>query len=536
MGDVLQTYRVASSFKKEFPKSRLYLIARKKFACPLKFLLDKCFEKIFFWDADDMTKNFFEGDGVLGNIAELLEDINKNNFNRVINLSWSQSSEYLCSLINAQERIGLSRNDSNQTIVSDGWSQLIYSMVMGGAFCPYNIIDIYKKIAGIENMDMMPEFSKSIEQKNIVVHPFASNPKKHWKHTKWIEVVYKILKNNTDHNVIIVGSEDERDRIDLLIESPVLDRLRDRIEVKADNMGVEAVLEILSCSDIFVGHDSFVSHLAALTDIPIINLAMGTVKIHETAPYSPNAYVVSPKTSCFPCFPEDKCEFYECHVDVPYQIVAGIVDLVLKNGIVEPAILKKNMTTFLTSSVDIFKTKIKESGFLQLEKITDSDVSLKEIFMNFYRVSYMCFFEMPEEKIKIPRLNRKTMNELQESMDGLEYLYELYGHGKIYSKNIIEEIGTGNPSVEKIQLYSENIDEIDNLQNMLGRRYPMLKPMVDFFVVNRKNAKGRNAVEVSEDAFYAYHGSMLFTSMIYELCEKTLQGYDNFNIEKSVNL
>ena len=536
MGDLIQTYRVSSSFKEYNPEAKLYLVARKKFAWPLMFLLEECFDEIFLLDVEDMVENVESCDDLVAKISTTLENINSNNFDELYNLSWSGSSGYICSLIKAEKKRGLVRNSENQIAVEDKWSQFVYSVIMRGSYCPYNIVDVYKSIAGLGGAVAAAKISRVEKNKKIVIHPFASNSKKYWKYSKWVEVIYKIIKTKQDREIVIVGGEDDRKAAGLMLESPILEKYRKRISLKINTMGVRDLLDTLACAEIFIGHDSFVSHLAALTDIPIITLAMGTVRTRETAPYSPQVYVISPKTSCYPCLPDDECNFYKCHADIPYQVVVGIVDLVLRKKTVDSLSLNQNITAFLMSSVDIFKTKFESSGFLRLDRITDSNLHLKDIFMVFYRAAYLCFFEMSEEKVSVPVLDRKTENEVREVMEGLRHVYELYQFGKTYSKNIIEEIGTGAPSMDKIKSYSDNIDELERLQNLLGSRYPSLKPMIDFFVVGRRNMGGSNAVEISESSFYEYHGALIFTAMMYELCEKTVDEYAGYSSIKNERL
>ena len=534
MGDILQMYRASTSLKKYQPELKLYLVARKKFAWPLLNLLEQCFEEVFLLDVEDMVGDTENGVDLIENISKILGKINSYNFNVLVNLSWSRSSEYLCSLIKANEKKGIVRDEDNQVIVEDKWSQFVYATVMRGAYSPYNIVDIYKSMLGVGKILAGPEARKGFRHKKIVIHPFASSSKKYWKYGKWVEVIYKVLKKNQEHEIVIVGAgESECEKAERILEAPILEKYKDRIESQVGKTGMSDLLNTLTHAELFVGHDSFVSHLASLAGIPILTLAVGTVRVHETAPYSPNAYIISPRTSCFPCFPEDGCDFYKCHADVPFQVVSNMVDLILSDQVVDAFSLNKSMTSFLMNSVDIFKTDFEKSGFLQLNKITNSKFSLKEIFMTFYRIAYLCFFDMPEEKAKIPELNRQTIKDMKEVMEGLEYIYELYQFGKKYSKNIIEEIGTEVPCMDKIKSYSSKIDEIEKLQDLLSVRYPVLRPMIDFFVVERKNVKGTNAVEISEESFYSYHGSSIFVSMMYELCEKTAWKYEGCGLERS---
>ena len=53
-GDVVQTAHAVREFRNEYPAIRLILIARKRFAAPLRWLLDTLFDQCYFLDFHQM--------------------------------------------------------------------------------------------------------------------------------------------------------------------------------------------------------------------------------------------------------------------------------------------------------------------------------------------------------------------------------------------------------------------------------------------------------------------------------------------------
>ena len=526
LGDLVQTYRVATLLKKVRPKIKIYLLARKQFASPLNFLLKECFEKIYFLEMDVLEKSKKK-------LNQFLEEVNSHNFDLLINFSWCKASEQLSTMVKANGKRGLRRGENNQVIIDDSWSKIVYALTMRGPYGPYNLVDIYKSMIGLNEPIPFSISKHQNKEKEIVIHPFASNERRYWKISKWVEIIYKILKNHPSHTITVVGGEEDKLSVEVLFSTPVLHKFKDRIKIMVGEGNIEELSSILSSCSIFVGHDSFVAHLAALNDIPVVTVPLGTSRPVESAPYSKNAYIITPKTSCFPCSLQDKCNFYQCHLDIPYLVVVEVISAILKNGQLEIDLLEKNVATFLISSVSIFKSDIKKSNFLLLKEITSSYPSVKDIFLIFYQMAYLYLFNEVEEEYTIPVLTKNTAQELDDSLDGLESFYELYEFGKKYSKEILEELSKKEPSSSKIKECSDNIDEIDRLQNLLGESYPQLKPIVDYSIVDRNNLLGDNIIALSENSFYSYYRSSILSSIVYQLCQKTLNNYNpSFNQKK----
>jgi ADP-heptose:LPS heptosyltransferase len=59
LGDLIQTYQAARTLKKYYPNVELSLVARRKFAEPLRFLLGRVFSRIYTFE----TKDFFSYEG-----------------------------------------------------------------------------------------------------------------------------------------------------------------------------------------------------------------------------------------------------------------------------------------------------------------------------------------------------------------------------------------------------------------------------------------------------------------------------------------
>ncbi len=242
-GDIIQTCQAVHAAKLENPNFKFTLVARKTYLKGLEFITDQIFEKTHTLD----TKEVFEGNNLVGSsksISSLITNINQGDFDLVVNLSYSNTSAYLTSLIKGKSKAGIMMNRQNLVEVNDTWSQFVYATILNGQYCPFNLVDIFKKVIGVNSFTNV--FTENENPKDqIVIHPFASQRKKSWGHSKWIEVIYQLLKNNQELDVILVGAPNEQEESQLMASSKILLKYQSRIKNYVGKTTIEQTFQIV---------------------------------------------------------------------------------------------------------------------------------------------------------------------------------------------------------------------------------------------------------------------------------------------------
>lgn len=103
----------------------------------------------------------------------------------------------------------------------------------------------------------------------VALHPGSGSPSKNWSFESWIEVASCLYRDNPRMEFFIVSGEAEASVIDqflLLFEKSGLPYRR------LDSVPLPELAGILSGMDLFLGHDSGVSHLAASAGVPCVLL------------------------------------------------------------------------------------------------------------------------------------------------------------------------------------------------------------------------------------------------------------------------
>jgi ADP-heptose:LPS heptosyltransferase len=528
-GDLIQTAQAIEELKKNNPEYRIVLIARSQFAKPLDFVLKKVFDKIYYLETKKIFMNS-EISGVSTSISSLnsfLSEINAETIEVLINLSFSKSSSYLSSLIKSVHKIGPFFDLENKMQINDKWSQILYATVMRGALNPYTLIDLFKNIIGIKSNDLKNTNTPTTSRNNtIIIHPFASQERKAWKAEKWVEVIYRTLRDNEQCTLKIVGAKNEVLKSHLITENPLLKSFGGRIQNLTGKTTLAELSDELKKAKLFVGHDSMVGHLAALNKTITLTVSLGSVRPHETTPYHENAYNLAPRTKCFPCFPTDSCSFNQCHHDIPYQVVSSAIKQLFDKGEINCEWAKSSISSFHTSSVNFYRTQFNK-GQLSLDSLIETHVDSPDIFRSLYKVAWSFVINDFEENLPFPKLNPTTHRELLDALTGLQHLFELSEFGKKYSHYILEEISSQTPSIAKIKDYSKKIDEIDHLQSLVLKTSPNLAPVVDYFVIRKANLFGDSIVKLTESSYYSYMECSSLCSILFELIENTISEHKN---------
>lgn len=531
---LIQTAFVARELKKIDNDIQLFLVARYQFAHPLQFLLKDIFDKVFLLNTESIV-HFQNPDlkSSLSKITRFLDKINSKSISTLVNLSYSPSSYYLCSLIEANLKIGPYYGKDLNIIINDGWSQFVYANVLNGPLCPFSLIDLYKNILGISNNTNEPLTSNKTNQQlkdngPIIIHPFSSQSRKMWKIEKWIEIIYKTLKDNSDKTIIIVGDKSEVKLSKNIVNNSLLKNYKTQLINKAGRTSLKQLGNLIKSSSLFIGHDSMVGHLAAFYNIQTLSISLGSARPIETGPYSNKGYNIAPRIKCFPCFPQYKCNYYQCHYDISYNIVCSAIQQLIHKKEITLKKIKEDVSLFHLDSIDLYKANLSENNHstLTLDNLTDNHPQLNDIFRIYYKIAWNYYFNEIEEFHKFPTLNQETHKCLLNYRDGLKYLYELCEFGKKYSQDIIKEISSKTPELTKIKELSTKIQEIDNLTKIIKDNYTHLYPIIDYFLVVKSNLAGITLAQLSESSFLAHHDCSLVTSIIFELIEKNIAQYE----------
>ncbi len=265
------------------------------------------------------------------------------------------------------------------------------------------------------------------------------------------------------------------------------------------------------------------SHLASLQGVQTLTVSLGCVRPYETTPYGNFNYNIIPRSSCFPCQLQYKCDHFICHNDIPVNSIATITKGLLKNHDLDFKLLTSNLSPLQLDGSSIYKSTIDKTLGLRLEDLGQNDLSIDELFRKFYSMTWNFLFREQDENLATPRIGDKTAQKISGLQEGLNKLFELGQFGITYSKYIHEECNNADSDIKNIQLYSQKLGEIDQMFLTLKPLFPQLAPIIDYYHVAKSNLAGDNILELAESSFLTYHECVNAVSILHELSNNTLQ-------------
>lgn len=122
----------------------------------------------------------------------------------------------------------------------------------------------------------------------VVIHPGSGSRPKNWPRERWFELI-SILRKPT---IVLVGAAESDEWTDAKLQrTPISARLADGSVQLLANAPLEQLVELLGEVDLFVGHDSGISHLAAASGAPSL-LLFGPTDPKIWAPPAPHVTVL----------------------------------------------------------------------------------------------------------------------------------------------------------------------------------------------------------------------------------------------------
>ncbi len=123
----------------------------------------------------------------------------------------------------------------------------------------------------------------------IAVHPGSGSPRKNWSRKKWAEVAARLCREQPRARFIVVSGEAETETIGDFLQQ--LDAAGVAWS-EAQDLPLPALGALLKRCQLFLGHDSGMSHLAAACGVKCV-LLFGPTRAEIWAPQNPRVEIVS---------------------------------------------------------------------------------------------------------------------------------------------------------------------------------------------------------------------------------------------------
>ncbi len=286
LGDIYQTWPVLRQLKHK--GHEVHLLVREKFKAAAMGC--DAIDKLHVLDSKQMLGGVLHADFRLDEslfvLDQFIRDMKKENYDHLINLSFSPFSSYLSSeIIHHTKTSGYTLYEDEFLCIPDDASAYFFAQVGPGKPNRIHVTDLFAEVAGVELSDQswLTDFDKdeSKSRPRICIHLGASQKKKTFSPRHIADAIVK-LREERDFEVVLIGSPQEvglAEQFKNIFGNQNLNCLVGKTRV-------QDLLGIIGNSDVLLGADSAPMHIASLVGTPALNLSCREVSFYETGPRS----------------------------------------------------------------------------------------------------------------------------------------------------------------------------------------------------------------------------------------------------------
>lgn len=288
-GDIYQTWPTLHALA-ESGEREIHFLVRERFKAAAIGLPPEI--RVHTLPTRELVGPFYTSDGETRectNLNRWLKRLRSENFDEVINLSFSPFSSYLSSYLEmggAKVR-GYSRHKDGYLNVGDDTSAYFYAQVGVGRSNRIHLTQMFAMTAGVElershqHPSISIDTSFHIDKDYFVLHVGASDLGKSMDEKQLSDLVQSFLKVRRE-NLVLVGVAAEQGLAQAA--KPLLGS--ERVIDLTGKTRLEELFPIIKDSLGLIGCDSAPIHMASLLNKPVLNMRNRFVNSHETGPFS----------------------------------------------------------------------------------------------------------------------------------------------------------------------------------------------------------------------------------------------------------
>jgi len=539
MGDLIQTTPVLTGLKKKWPDARITLLVNSAFKeiCKNMPFIDRLvtcdcgvFTKMLRVEKHSLVECYRR-------IEELIDEVNRTEYDLAINVLTTDESTFLASLFNAREVRGVTAGADGVRIIRHPWQRYLVNIIPSRKYNTFHLCDMMIKAAGIPPTGdglhlsvsdeesakakvLLEQFGVSEDDLLVGFHLGASQEVKTWPVASFARLG-DMLAESLKARVLFTGLKSD-EQFGKEFESVSASRAINLIG--KTNLSETAAL-LKRCS-LMITNDTGPLHIATAVGTTSIDLSLGHVCFRETGPYGENHYVMAADTSCSPCRHSFKCADLRCREMVTPNSVFELATRVLSSGRVE-AIDDGQVW----ESVRVFRSFFASDGMQDYVPLLRRALTPETLYQYIYRETWPRVLDgdsgFSAEKVcaaieaKVSAWHQRgdlaaVLRVIGDDYSTLRKMEALAGDALTRVSLIKDEASKLSPDAGWIQRIWEDVPVIDREIKKLGHTRSALMPPVVLFQFGREALAGKELAPMTEAAFVLYSDLKHHFSMLAE--------------------
>ena len=292
LGDIVLQRPLIEALRQKHPGSVIHLLINKQFA-QVEFLFAGIVDHFIYFDREQLQKscgenefNIFWG---LQSLKNLVSELNEERYDIVYNFTHNRMTAHLAGLVNTAQRFGIFSVKGHFFGLNNPWIQFFNNYFGTAEAAGFHYTELLAKALEIPLRPASSRSTKITGQKLILIQPLTSDRKKNWQIERFQKLARRIYIE-TDYSIKVLGAPFEKEVL-LNYFNPSELFICDLEE--ASNQVKNAAL-LISC-------DTSVKHIAALYEVPILELSLGSSQPLQTGAYCQDSIILESRVNCGPC-------------------------------------------------------------------------------------------------------------------------------------------------------------------------------------------------------------------------------------------
>nr|WP_295903233.1 glycosyltransferase family 9 protein [uncultured Bdellovibrio sp.] len=290
LGDIYMTWPALRALRRTHPNAEIHFLTRPRFEgavegltaidCHKSLPVSTILAPLVQEDADIDTS--------LERLNGVIEDLRAENYDHIINFTFSPVSSYLTHAISHLHTTvtGYSRYNDGTLCLSDEVSSYFYAQVGIGKANRVHLSDVFASMLDLQYTEedwAAPQLGNtaiSLPDCYMAVHVGASEKHKSLTPQAWGRAINYFAKRYQGLPVVLIGAPNE-----IALANEIQNAAPDAHFVNlVGQTKISELFSVIQEAEILVGCDSAPIHMASLTDTPTFNLSIGNVNFWETGP------------------------------------------------------------------------------------------------------------------------------------------------------------------------------------------------------------------------------------------------------------
>ncbi|MBX2988612.1 MAG: glycosyltransferase family 9 protein [Bdellovibrionaceae bacterium] len=295
VGDLVQQRPLLQALRLAHPAAEIHLLTNKSVGS-----IRPLFWEVDLWhvfDRDHLQQSVGTASIPLTrpvrDLEDMLGELAGEHYDLLLNFTHNRLSAHLASLIPATLKKGLLAEGLAFRSFENNWLRHFNERFGAREASPFHYVDM---LAGSFNLPAVRPQVPRARGPLVLLQPLTSDLKKEWGLANWRRLLDEARQEFPELDFRVLCAPFEADRLGQFFD-------REELEI-ADWTQLQMLLRQ---SALMISGDTSVKHLAALSGVPVLEIALGSSDAVKTGAFMQNAWIVQSRVDCAPCPPSSPC-------------------------------------------------------------------------------------------------------------------------------------------------------------------------------------------------------------------------------------